>query len=148
MEFFINFHGSYAFFLRIPSFLPFSCEMRPARAGSRLLVTAFQGMLTFFGHVVDLGNLCNGNVMDVDPADSGAFPVHVQHDLDGFRRGFMKNFHQDFHDKIHGGVMVIVQDDPEHARLFEPGLGIHPRTFSKLRLMTAIFRHSQISFFL
>ncbi len=109
---------------------------------SCFFVAAFQREFIFFRHVVDLGNLCNGNIIRVDPADAGAFPMHVQHDLNGFRRGFTKNFHEDFHHKIHGRVMVIMEDDPEHPGLLQPGLGIHSRAFSKLRLMTAIISHS------
>ena len=91
--------------------------------------------------MADLGDLRDGNIVGIDAADAGAFPVHVQHDLDGLRRRFVKDLHEDLHDKIHRRVMVVVQDDPEHAGLFETGLGIDAGIFLELPLLSAIIRH-------
>jgi hypothetical protein len=43
--------------------------------------------------------------------------------------------------------MVVVQNDPEHAGLLKPVLGIDPRLFLELPFLTALIRHRHILLF-
>jgi len=70
------------------------------------------------GHAIDglhfgLSNLQNKNTAYTDTA-----LVNVQHDLSCLFHRFSKHHHENVYDEFHGGIIIVVQQDPEHGRLF------------------------------
>ena len=61
-----------------------------------------------------LGDLGAGDVVAVDAADAAAAAVDVEHDALGLARRLVEYLHQDVDHEFHGGVVVVVQDDPVH----------------------------------
>ena len=56
------------------------------------------------------------------PDHAVPFLVHVQHDLRGLCRRLVEHRHDDLHDEVHGGVVVVVQEDAVELRLLEARL--------------------------
>lgn len=73
----------------------------------------------YAGGFPDLG-LCN--VVSVDTYSGRLAAVYLQHQRFGFGLGLVKNYSEYFYHKVHGGEVVVVDNDPEAARFAQPGV--------------------------
>src|SRR6185369_11468636 len=77
---------------------------------------ALQRVLVLPGVCRDLLHLGGSNVAGIDPTDSDAFAMHLQHHLRGALPAHAEELLQHHHHKLHGGVVVVQQHDLEHRR--------------------------------
>src|SRR5580698_394746 len=89
----------------------------------------------------DLLNFGRRNVPRIDPTNSPAIAMNLQHDLRRSLAVFVEMFLYDEHDEFHRREVVIQQDYLVHGRLFQ--LLLLPLNYSAV-LFVGIDRHTSI----
>src|SRR5665648_658740 len=80
-------------------------------------------MLVLTGETRHLRYLSLGYLVSVDPADTHALLVHMEHDTGRLLRRLVEEAFEDVHDEIHRRVVVVEQQHLVAARPF----GFRPR---------------------
>jgi len=65
-------------------------------------------------HMMNPKNFGGGDIESIYPAHTLSFLMNIQHDFRGFCRRLMEYFNENFYNKFHGGIMIIMKDDPIH----------------------------------
>src|ERR1700741_3515450 len=81
---------------------------------SRLFHYTLQRMLMLSRVCRDLLNFGGRDIPRIDPTDTDAFPVDLEHDLGGPLPGHGEELLQDHHDELHWGVVVVEEHDLKH----------------------------------
>ncbi len=111
----------------VPSFLA-SLTANPRAVLSSLLIIldlllfhgAFQRKSPGGGQVMDRLNFGFSDFSGINTTHCVSFIMYIKHSLRCFFKWFSKNRHQYLHHKFHGGVIVIVENDPVLRRLIFP----------------------------
>ena len=65
----------------------------------------------------DLLDLGFGDIPRENARDTSTVVVDLEHNPTGLRLGFGEEASENHHNELHGGVVVVVQDDGEPSRL-------------------------------
>jgi hypothetical protein len=82
----------------------------------------FEGMSLFPSEFGRLVYFCLCDLTVVDTGYFATFSMYSEHYLSGFSRRFPEDCLQNFDDEIHGGVVVVVEDDLVLVWLVDLGL--------------------------
>lgn len=71
------------------------------------------------GQIMDQGDLGFSHVPGVDAGNANSLLVDIQHDFGGILSLLVKDGFQNHDNKIHGGVIIVMEQNLEHGRLFD-----------------------------